>query len=290
MSSISNILVVDDEEMNLDLCSRRLRRSGFNVAVAASGAQALAMVDSFLYDLILLDQMMPEMSGLEFLRKLRVHYSAQTLPVIMVTAVTEPARIAEALDAGASDYITKPIDFTVALARIRSQLSRRKVAIALHDSEERYALAAIGTNDGLWDWDLTRNEIFYSPRWRSLLGLPQDETSNGPEVWFSRVHPHDRGQLQQTIQSHLANEIQAVQCEYRMKHEDGNYRWMSVRGMAVRSVAGVAHRMVGCRFGQGFYFSMPLPAREAEALLADASHTHELLCIGAPVQEKTERS
>ena len=245
MSSLGNILVVDDEEMNLDLCSRRLRRSGFDVSVAASGKMALEMIADTPFDVVLLDQMMPQMSGLEVLRLLRLNFSSQLLPVIMVTAVAEPGRIAEALDLGADDYITKPIDFTVALARIRSQMTRRQADTALHYGTERYALAAKGTKDGLWDWDLKRNEIYYSPQWRSLLGLPQDDDDKDPETWLSRVHTEDRERLMGTIAAHLSDETNAMQCEYRIKHYDGHYRWMSVRGSAVRSKGKEAHRMVG---------------------------------------------
>src|ERR1039458_279906 len=102
MSSTAKILVVDDEEMNLDLCSRRLQRNGFTVEVATGGPQALEMVQRTKYDLILLDHMMPGMSGIDVLKTMRLSHSARELPVIMATAITEGARIAEALDFGAN--------------------------------------------------------------------------------------------------------------------------------------------------------------------------------------------
>jgi diguanylate cyclase (GGDEF)-like protein/PAS domain S-box-containing protein len=245
MSSAARILVVDDEEMNLDLCSRRLRRSGFAIEVATGGQLALEMVRKKTFDLILLDHMMPGMSGSEVLKTLRSSYTARQLPIIMVTALTDSARIAESLDAGANDYITKPIDFTVALARIRSHLSRTEIENALQRSEERYALASLGSNDGLWDWDLDQEEIAYSTRWKSLLGYAKEELGSQPKEWFSRVHPRDREQLDCAIQSHLNNQTPALQGECRMKHKDGSYRWMSVRGIAVRDGDGRPHRMVG---------------------------------------------
>lgn len=239
------ILVVDDEEMNRDLCSRRLRRSGFDVVVASSGPQALDLLHHENFDLVLLDQMMPGMSGLEVLHTVRLEHSLRDLPIIMVTAVTDGVRIAEALDSGANDYVTKPVDFTVALARIRSQLSRTQTENALQRSEERYALAARGANYGLWDWDLDRKEIYYSSDWKSLLGYSKDELSIQEDEWFSRVHPRDRAQLSAAIDGHLKNESLALQCDCRMKHKDGTYRWMTVRGVAVRDEDGRPHRMVG---------------------------------------------
>lgn len=120
MSDASRLLVVDDEEANRDMLTRRLERSGFTVDSVASGGSALDRVENGGYDAILLDSMMPGMSGLEVLKLLRAVHSPDQLPVIMVTAVTDGQSVAEALDLGANDYVTKPIDFPVALARVRS--------------------------------------------------------------------------------------------------------------------------------------------------------------------------
>ena len=128
MPVMERLLVVDDEEANRDMLSRRLERSGFEVAVAHDADEALRMVGEQPFDLILLDQMMPKRCGSEVLREVRKHHSQSDLPVIMVTAVTESGKVAEALDDGANDYVTKPVDFTVALARIRAQLARRRAA------------------------------------------------------------------------------------------------------------------------------------------------------------------
>jgi diguanylate cyclase (GGDEF)-like protein len=125
MASIERLLVVDDEELNRDMLSRRLVRNGFEVKVAENGSDALAQIERREVDLVLLDAMMPGMNGLEVLKQVRATHSPEDLPVIMVTAVSESLRVAEALDLGANDYVTKPIDFAVALARIRSQLSRK---------------------------------------------------------------------------------------------------------------------------------------------------------------------
>jgi diguanylate cyclase (GGDEF)-like protein/PAS domain S-box-containing protein len=243
---VSHILIVDDEDTNLDLFSRRLRRNGFTVEIAVSGFQALELIERTHFDLVLLDQMMPGMSGSEVLTTLRKRHSFLGLPIIMVTAVAEPSQIAASLDMGASDYITKPIEFTVALARIRSHLARREAENELLRSEERYELAARGSSDGLWDWDLKRNEIYYSPRWKALLGWGEEfDPSPEPETWFSRVHPRDRAGLEQAIRAHLDDQSPSLEAEYRIRHLDGSYRWMSVRGLAVRSNEGEAYRIAG---------------------------------------------
>lgn len=197
------------------------------------------------FDLILLDNMMPGLSGLEVLKMLRTTWSPQELPIIMVTAVADSASIAEALDLGANDYVTKPIDFSIAMARIRSQLSRKHAETALRHSEERYALAARGANDGLWDWNLASGEIYYSPRWTEMLGYGEGTIAGTQAAWTALIHENDRAVFNAAIQSHLAGTCPAFECEYRMRHRDGSCRWMSTRGLAVRDGAGTPVRMAG---------------------------------------------
>ena len=120
----SVILVVDDVPGNRAILCRRLSRAGYNCAEAESGEAALDWLRGHTPDIILLDYMMPEMSGIDMLRIVRSDERTANIPVIMVTARTEGVAIAEALDAGAEDYVTKPIDFTSLQARIQSVLQR----------------------------------------------------------------------------------------------------------------------------------------------------------------------
>ena len=121
-STPQTLLVVDDNEMNRDLLSRRLERKGFHVLTAVDGMQALEMIGASAIDLVLLDVMMPGLTGLDVLKAVRETRSAIELPIIMVTAKDESSDIVEALELGANDYVTKPIDFAVVLARVQAQL------------------------------------------------------------------------------------------------------------------------------------------------------------------------
>lgn len=120
------LLVVDDDPRNRDMLCRRLLRKGFEVAEAPDGETALAHINGNPVDLVLLDVMMPGMDGLEVLTELRKDRTVADLPVIMATAKSESEDIVEALKLGANDYVTKPIDFAVALARVETQLSLRR--------------------------------------------------------------------------------------------------------------------------------------------------------------------
>ena len=239
MTRHGSILVVDDSEFNRDALSRRLEQKGFLVETAADGSRrAGARGKRRSYDLVLLDVEMPGMSGLEVLSRLRESRSQTELPVIMVTARAQSADIVEALSLGANDYITKPIDFPVALARIRTHLSHKWAVADLHESEERYALAVRGANDGLWDWNLATNEVYWSPRWKALLGYGEEEIGTDPEEWLSRIHHEDAQLAKEALQAHLASGTGHYESEHRIRHRDGTYRWMRCRGAAVTDAAG----------------------------------------------------
>jgi diguanylate cyclase (GGDEF)-like protein/PAS domain S-box-containing protein len=243
--TLGSLLVVDDDEYNRDLLCRRLERKGYEASAAASGKEALTLIRQGAFDLVLLDIMMPELDGIAVLKTIRETYTATQLPVIMVSAKDESDDIVGALSLGANDYVTKPIDFPIAFARIYTQLSRKSAEEALRDSEERYALAMRGANDGLWDWNLRTNDIYFSSRWKAMLGCNESEIENSIEDWFTRVHPEDRERLETALAVHLGGQTEHFEHEHRILHQDGTYRWVLSRGLAVRDTAGSATRMAG---------------------------------------------
>jgi DNA-binding response OmpR family regulator len=122
--ALTSVLVVDDNVLNRDLLEHRLGQEGYQVAVAEGGEQALMLIESQPFDLVMLDYMMPGMNGLEVLKTVRETYSAETLPVIMVTAIDDLDDEESALALGANDYVTKPIDFQLLFALIEKHLER----------------------------------------------------------------------------------------------------------------------------------------------------------------------
>jgi adenylate cyclase len=124
--STGRLLVVDDNEMNSDMLSKRLGKRGFRVDVASDGAVALRMIEEQAYDAVLLDVMMPGISGLDVLRRVRETRSSTDLPIIMATARDGNDDVVEALKLGANDYVKKPIDLPVLLARVEAHLSLKR--------------------------------------------------------------------------------------------------------------------------------------------------------------------
>jgi DNA-binding response OmpR family regulator len=123
--SKSRVLVVDDNELNRDVLRRQLEREGYEVVTAAEGLGALALIDSQSFDLLLLDIMMPGLTGIELLKIVRAAHPAHELPVIMATARDTSEDRVEALSLGANDYFTKPIDYPALLARMQSHLETK---------------------------------------------------------------------------------------------------------------------------------------------------------------------
>jgi diguanylate cyclase (GGDEF)-like protein/PAS domain S-box-containing protein len=239
------LLIVDDNEMNRDMLARRLARKGYAIGLAENAKDLLERVKQDAVDLVLLDIEMPQISGLDALKTLREHYSQAELPIIMVTAKNQSDDIVLALDLGANDYLTKPIDFPVAVARIGTQLSHKQAQEALKESEERYALAARGSNDGLWDWNLSANVVHFSPRWKAMLGYEEGEMGDKPEEWFDRIHDADRDRVKEEIAAHQKGLTTHFESEHRVLHKEGSFRWMLSRGVAVHDASGNVLRMAG---------------------------------------------
>lgn len=127
----------------------------------------------------------------------------------------------------------------------RDVTERNRAAEALRSSEERYALAAQSTNDGIFDWDLRKEEIYYSPRWKSMLGYTENDIVGMPDEWFMLVHPDDVQNLKTQLARHLKGQFPVLEGEYRIRRKDGQYVWMLARATAVRDPKGVAIRLVG---------------------------------------------
>ncbi|MBD2524498.1 GAF domain-containing protein [Nostoc sp. FACHB-133] len=122
---------------------------------------------------------------------------------------------------------------------------RRRTVEALRESEERWQLALHGNNDGIWDWNFKTNEVFFSTRWKEMLGYKDHEVSIGWDEWIKRIHPDERDWVLQAFQDHFAKKTPFYVCEYRVQCQDGSYKWILDRGQALWDALGDIVRMVG---------------------------------------------
>ena len=115
----------------------------------------------------------------------------------------------------------------------------------LAESEERFALAVRGTNDGIWDWDIRTGTVFFSPPWKSMIGYADDEIENTFATFEKLLHPDDHDRVMTALNDYLAGRIPRYAVEFRFRHKDGSWRWILARGRALRDDQGVPYRMAG---------------------------------------------
>ncbi len=127
----------------------------------------------------------------------------------------------------------------------RDITERKKSEEELRKSQEQYALAAEGANDGLWDWDIASDEIYYSPRWKSMLGYEVHELTKGFEDWENLIHPDDHDYAVNALDSYLNGKADTYDVEIRLQHKNGSWIWIRDRGKALRDASGKALRMAG---------------------------------------------
>jgi diguanylate cyclase (GGDEF)-like protein/PAS domain S-box-containing protein len=241
------LLLVEDDEDDFVLTRELLsdaKRTRFELEWIASFDEALSALATNTHDVCLIDYRLGEHDGLELLRHARA--LGVTAPMILLTGQGSGDIDLVAMRAGAADYLVKgTIDAPLLERSIRYALEQSRTLHALRESEERYALSARGANDGLWVWDLRENQVYYSPRWKTMLGHGEEEIGDSPEEWLSRVHRDDAEILGSAIDMHLRGVTPHLEHEHRMRCRGGTHRWMLSRGLAVRDAAGKATRIAG---------------------------------------------
>ena len=239
------ILIVDDDETMRLLASEALTEAGFVVAEADDGFTGIEGFEQLQPDIVLLDVQMPGLDGFAVCKKLRSMTGGEFIPILMMTGLGDTESINKAYELGATEFITKPLNWALLEHHVRYILRSSKTAEDLRVSQERYALAASGSSGGLWDWDIDAGTVYYSTRWKSMLGLVEGDIVESLDDWFSRVHPADLEQVRMLIRAHLDGASDHFEAEFRMRHRDGTDRWMLSRGIAVRDVGGREYRMAG---------------------------------------------
>ncbi len=138
------------------------------------------------------------------------------------------------------------VDVTIdATARVQALEELARTVDVLREREERLGLVLRGTNDGVWDWNVETGQVYYSPRWKEMLGYADDEIANTFDAWRALIHPDDSAQAVGAVEAYLAGASPHFWLEHRLRHKDGSYRWILARGAAVRNEAGRPTRMVG---------------------------------------------
>lgn len=238
------IFIAEDEEKVSREIAASLEAMGYLVTGRADRTEtAVEKIRELQPDLVLMEvRLKGKINGVEAAQQI---HSELDIPVIFISAHADTLTLQTAMLAQAYGMIFKPFETRELKSNITMALYKHSMARKLRESEERYALAVRAANDGIWDWNLKTDEIYYSTRWKEMLGCREDEIGSTSNEWFKRVHPDDYKQVQTNLVAHLKGLTPHFECEYRMQHADGSYFWVLSRGLAVRDAKGTAYRMAG---------------------------------------------
>ena len=274
---IVSILLVDDEQANRDLLAHHLEHKGYSVFQAEGGLQAVSLISSCSYDLVLLDIMMPDIDGIEVLRRIRSTFSLEELPVIMVTAKDKSDDIVEALEVGANDYISKPVDYRLLFVRIEALLARKRAEKTLLEFNQRLeekskqqtillqnALSSLKeeiakrkiaentlkireqkfrdfsevTSDWFWETDKHHNLSFISMRIIKILGVHPEEAA-GKTAWELIGENPETNNFWRKYKSNLDAHLPFRNSRYTFTSPSGKIHYIRVSGKPVYDVDGI---------------------------------------------------
>ena len=258
MTSAFRVLLVEDTESDAKLIALELRKASPHLEITrVDTADAMrAALGGVAWEIVLSDWSMPEFSAPAALAVLRE--KNLDVPFIIVSGTIGEEHAVEAMRAGAHDFILKD-----KLGRLRPAIeralrdgeeraARRHAEDALRQSEEALRASEARTSRllkasrvGLWDWDLATREVYFSPEWKAQLGYADDELPNRFEEWSTRVHPSDLQPTLAAVEAYHRTAGTTYDVEFRMRHKDGSWRWISARADLVRDAKGTATRMMG---------------------------------------------
>lgn len=237
------ILIIDANETSAAETRERVEGFGYSVIASTSNwKKALQVVTNEHPDLALIEiEIENEMIGIEVVQRI---YARHRIPIIIYTAIADELVIEESKSAGAIGYLTKPCSDRGLYTTIEFALFNYTRIEGFLEKEERYALSLLGGKDGLWDWNLKTNEIYFSPRWKRMLGYEESEI-NSPNEWFDLVHSDDSRNLKSVLDSHLKGFSEHFEMEYRIRKKNDSYAWVSCRGYALRDKDLKPYRIAG---------------------------------------------
>ena len=269
----ARILYVEDSVAQSQLMVALLADKGTLVDWFATAEEALIAIEKNHYDLVLTDNHLGAgMSGFDLVKQLRgVNGTGRDIPIVAITASDDINLRIELFAIGIDDYITKPalpeelfsrIHRLIEHHRLMADLADQKKLLEatvnartkelqdsqarLQESEFRWKFAIEGSGSGLWDWDVAHSTVFFSKRWKEMIGYAENELSDSLAEWESRVHPDDMAEVMAALQDCLDDKTSIYSSEHRFLCKDGEYKWVFDRGMVVnRSVEGKPLRLIG---------------------------------------------
>jgi PAS domain S-box-containing protein len=245
------ILVVDDDDLiRMQLCDL-MQQAGYQVAEASNGSEALAAYTRLQPEIVLIDAIMPVMDGFTCCTELQKLPGGANTPILMITALDEQASVEQAFAVGATDYITKPIQWEVLRQRVSRLIKASLDVKALRQQTEQAQLregqlrmALDAARMATWDWDVVTNQITWSDNLEVLFGLESGSFESTYAAFIECVYPEDRNFISRSIIEAIQKEAE-YDIEYRFVARDGSLGWAASKGVVFRDSRGMAQRMSG---------------------------------------------
>ncbi|AFZ04352.1 PAS domain-containing protein [Calothrix sp. PCC 6303] len=259
------ILIVDDESLVRSHLRELLENTGYVVAEAETGEEALSMYSQLHPDLLLLDATMPEMDGFTCCQRLQLLPTGDKIPVLIMTDDSDQVAIEKAFAVGATDYIQKPIQWCVLKRRIQQILVARRTmeelrslrdvacsteVVSLSQAQQSYLpetqlrVALQATRMGIWDWDINTGLLTWSNDQQILFGFNPGEFDGKYETFCRCIHFDSRHVVTNAVEKAINDDVE-YDIEFRILLPDGNMRWVASKGVVIRDASQVALRMTG---------------------------------------------
>ncbi len=243
MSHAYQLLIADEQlREDADFLSC-IQAEGFRLSFVADQKEILAKLVEGDVDLIVLDCKLE--AEFTFLASLRSLYPRKVLPIMVSTSFARSEGAVRALALGADDVLFIDSEPGLNAARVKSLMENKRTMDALVQQEVRYEMAATGSRDGLFDWDLPKDTVYFSDNWKTMLGIAFSQDPRKKEDWFNLVHEDDSHLLKAKLAVHINGVTPFFECQFRILHGMGHYIWVMCRGQCERNEDHVATRMVG---------------------------------------------
>ena len=244
MKDPPGILIVDDDAVTLRATSRILKSAGYQVTEAANGAECLRLAREQSPDLILLDVVLPDESGVQICQRLKADSQLANVFVVLLSGIqTDSDSRAQGLEAGADGYIARPIANRELVARVQALLRIKAAEDALRASEERFRTVADFTSDWEYWIGVDSKPVYVSPSCERITGYRTEEFMQDPSLLGAIIHPDDRA-LMDSHQRQVLTRDNSANFDFRIVTRGGEERWIN---HVCQPVYGTGGRWLGQR-------------------------------------------
>jgi diguanylate cyclase (GGDEF)-like protein/PAS domain S-box-containing protein len=243
--ALTDAVIVAGQGQALDDLFAVLVEAGLLTERVADLIEAEGQIEERGQALLVLFAASPTDEALRMVTRLRKGLNSATLPIVVLMAKGRDELMVRALEVGADDCLETPAYPPLTLARIRALMGRLREMAEGVDQRQRFDLVVRGAGDGIWDWRLTDDSVYFSPRWRELLGYQPEDRFSAIDDWLALVHPDESEMVKRELRNHLEGISLAFQVECRLRHKSQSYRWFLIRGTSQRDPYGHATRMAG---------------------------------------------